>query len=166
MLASEARDLLAYNEWANARLVAAVGELPEDVFTRPVASSFGSLRDTLGHLIAAEWAWLERWTGNSPSAWPAWVKDGGRPALLDTLAEVQTERAAFASRLTDAQLAGPVSYRTLNGQQYENPLGDLIRHVVNHSTYHRGQAATQLRQLGVVPPSTDFIVYCRESRRS
>jgi uncharacterized damage-inducible protein DinB len=55
-----------------------------------------------------------------------------------------------------------IEYRTLAGQSYRNSLADLVRHVVNHSTYHRGQAATQLRQLQVVPPSTDFVRYRNE----
>jgi uncharacterized damage-inducible protein DinB len=164
MQTDEARDLLAYNEWANARLVTVIDALPDEAFTKPVTSSFGSLRDTLAHLIGAEWAWLKRWAGDSPTSWPGWLKEAGRAALLPKLAEVQAERAAFAAGLTDAQLAAPLAYRSFGGQSYENRLGDLIRHVVNHSTYHRGQAATQLRHLGVVPPSTDFVVYCRETR--
>lgn len=164
MRTDEAQDLLTYNDWANARLVAVVRELPHDAFARPIASSFGSLRDTMAHLIAAEWAWLKRWTADSPTGWPTWLKEAGRSALLEKLADVQAERAVFAAGLTDAQIGAPLTYRSLNGQSYENRLGDLIRHVVNHSTYHRGQAATQLRQLGIVPPSTDFIVYCRETR--
>jgi uncharacterized damage-inducible protein DinB len=55
-----------------------------------------------------------------------------------------------------------VECRNLAGNTYRNTLADLIRHVVNHSTYHRGQLATQLRQLGQIPPATDFIVYRRE----
>jgi uncharacterized damage-inducible protein DinB len=88
MTVAEARDLLAYDEWANARLFRTLAALSEEQYTRPVTSSFSSLRDT------------------------------------------------FA--------------------------GDLLRHVVNHSTYHRGQAATLLRQVGAVAPETDFVVY-RES---
>jgi uncharacterized damage-inducible protein DinB len=55
-----------------------------------------------------------------------------------------------------------VSYRALSGAPYANPLGELLRHVVNHGTYHRGQVATLLRQLDVKPPQTDLILYYRE----
>jgi uncharacterized damage-inducible protein DinB len=55
-----------------------------------------------------------------------------------------------------------ITYRAMNGSPYANPLGELLRHVVNHGTYHRGQVATLLRQLGVKPPQTDLILYYRE----
>jgi uncharacterized damage-inducible protein DinB len=57
-----------------------------------------------------------------------------------------------------------VSYRAPDGKAFAHPLGDLMRHVVNHSTYHRGQLATQFRQLGHTPPSTDFTRYLREAK--
>lgn len=52
----------------------------------------------------------------------------------------------------------------MDGQAFAHPLGHLVQHVVNHSTYHRGQAATQLRQLGRTPPSTDFTRYLRRDK--
>jgi uncharacterized damage-inducible protein DinB len=86
------------------------------------------------------------------------------PELKLRLASVEAERAAFVSALADADLDRVISYRTLAGQAFSDPLGDLIRHVVNHSTYHRGQLVAQLRQLGQTPPNTDLIRYLRESR--
>jgi uncharacterized damage-inducible protein DinB len=56
-----------------------------------------------------------------------------------------------------------ISYHALDGHPYAHPLEKLMRHVVNHSTYHRGQLATQLRQLGHTPPNTDFIRFLREA---
>jgi uncharacterized damage-inducible protein DinB len=163
MNVSEALELIAYDEWANARLATVVRELPEEIVTRPVASSFGSLRDTLAHIVFAEWVWLRRWKGDSPTGGPPGLTDASRAQLLDKLTEVEAERAELLRSLTDAQLAAPIAYRTVKGQEFENKLADLIRQVVNHSTYHRGQAATQLRQLGSVPPATDFVAYCREA---
>jgi uncharacterized damage-inducible protein DinB len=159
---AELNDLVGYDEWANARLVTAFQELSDEMFGTPVASSFGSLRDTFAHIVSAEWIWLRRWKGESPTALPAWLGSGSREELLAQLAGVEKERAEFLAALSAAGLRAPISYRTLNGQAHTNALGDLIRHVVNHSTYHRGQAATQLRQLGRTPPSTDFVLYLRE----
>ena len=79
------------------------------------------------------------------------------------LSDVEAQRAAFLAGLSEARLGEAVRYRTLKGDEYENALGDLLRHVLNHSTYHRGQAATQLRQLGATPPATDLILYLRET---
>ncbi|MGE0453806.1 MAG: DinB family protein [Vicinamibacteria bacterium] len=162
MDATELNDLVGYDAWANARMVAAFQELSDEAFAAPAASSFGSVRDTFAHIVSAEWIWLRRWKGDSPTAPPAWLGSGSRAELLAQLAGVQKERAEFLAALPAGGLQTAISYRTLNGQAHTNALGDLVRHVVNHSTYHRGQVATQLRQLGRTPPSTDFVLYLRE----
>jgi len=159
---SELLDLVRYNDWANARLVAAVTPLPEEAFSAPITSSFGSLRETLAHIVSAEWIWLRRWTGESPTVAPAWVAEGTRSELVAKLEEIRVERSRFLEALPAQAFQSVIEYRTLAGQSYRNTLADLVRHVVNHSTYHRGQAATQLRQLQVVPPSTDFVRYRNE----
>lgn len=159
----EMQDLIRYNEWANARIVAVLGELPDDVLGAPVASSFGSLRDTLAHVVLAEWIWLHRWTSDSPGSAPEWLKTASREDLVKKLREVEAERAEWFAQLPAEQLEAPRAYRNLAGQEFSHRIADQIRHVVNHSTYHRGQAATQLRQLGRVPPSTDFILYRGET---
>ena len=74
------------------------------------------------------------------------------------------ERRAFIAGLTEERLRADLSYRLLNGTTSSDPLHLLLRHVANHSTYHRGQVATFLRQLGVTPPSTDLIRYVREEK--
>jgi uncharacterized damage-inducible protein DinB len=159
---NELLDLVAYNDWANGRLAAALAGLDESSLSTPILSSFGSLRETLAHIVSAEWIWLRRWEGESPQATPSWVAEDSTASLLDRLARVRADRQAFLASIGPGGLARTVEYRNLAGQSYRNTLADLIRHVVNHSTYHRGQAATQLRQLNLVPPSTDFVVYLRE----
>jgi uncharacterized damage-inducible protein DinB len=162
--AAEARRLFGYTEWANARLVAALAPLSDQALAQPVASSFGSLRDTLAHVIAGEWIWLRRFKNETPTAMPDWVKGAGRAELLSMLAAVEAERRAFLAELTDEALERPLEYRLLSGAAHRDRLADLIQHVVNHSTYHRGQAVTQLRQLGLAPPSTDLVAFLWETR--
>lgn len=94
------------------------------------------------------------------------MKAADRSELLRILAQVESERRAYLDTLTDAALAGPLSYRLLSGVERRNTLADLVRHVVNHSTYHRGQAVTQLRQLGATPPSTDLVAFLWETPAS
>jgi len=72
---------------------------------------------------------------------------------------VQKERALFLADLTEERLEQPVVYRNLKGEEYRQRLGVLLQHLVNHSTYHRGQVATLLRQVGAVLPVTDYVVY-------
>jgi uncharacterized damage-inducible protein DinB len=80
------------------------------------------------------------------------------------LAAVEEERASILARLTDADLERIVSHHGSDGKAFAHPLGQLRRHVVNHSTDHRGQLAMLLRQRGHMPPNTDFTRYLREAR--
>jgi len=162
-LSEELRDLIRYDEWANARVVESLKGLSGKEWSTPVASSFGSLRETFAHIVSTEWIWLRRWKGDVPTAPPDWLKAERLEELVERLAEVEEERRAWLAGLSPEQLESRLDYRTLKGDQYSHVLADQVRHVVNHSTYHRGQAATQLRQLGHVPPSTDFIFYRRET---
>jgi uncharacterized damage-inducible protein DinB len=156
----EALRLFAYTEWANARTVAVIRTLDEEQYTRRLESSFPSIADTLGHIVLVEWIWLKRWKGESPNAAPQ--VDFAREPLLGKLREVEDERRAFLAGLTDDDLAQPLSYHAIDGLPFTQLLGDLFTHLVNHSTYHRGQLATMLRQVGAVPPSTDFVKFVRE----
>jgi uncharacterized damage-inducible protein DinB len=164
MRIDEARGLFAYSGWANDRVFGAAEALVPEQMTATAASSFPSVRGTLGHIVGAEWVWLRRWLGESPSAAPSWVGESSLPELRARLATLEAERESYLAGLTDEDLLRVVEYRTLGGQASADPLAGLLRHVVNHSTYHRGQVATQLRQLGVAPPGTDLITYLRLRR--
>ena len=164
MTTDESRELFDYASWATARMFRAAEALTQEQLTAFIESSFPSMLGTLAHLVGAEWIWVRRWQGDNPASIPDWV---GQPALKDLeirLAAIEGERASFLEQLTDADLQRVVSYRGLDGQTFSLPLGDLLRHVVNHATYHRGQLATMLRQLGHAPPSTDFVKYLREKK--
>ena len=162
MTVAEARELFAYNDWANRRLLEALGRLAGGRLGTVVESSFPSLGETFAHIIFAEWLWLRRWLGESPTGAPSWVESATLKQLQETLSEVQSDRSALLERLDDAGLDFVVRFRDTEGDEYAHPLGHLMRHVVNHSTYHRGQAATQLRQLGEAPPGTDLILFLLE----
>jgi uncharacterized damage-inducible protein DinB len=161
MTIDEARALFAYTAWANGRMFDAAAPLPAEKLSATVASSFPSILATLGHIAGTEWIWLRRWLGDSPTAAPAWAAGSSLPELRARLAAVEAEREGFLGRLADADLERIVEYRRLSGEPLADRLADLVRHAVNHSTYHRGQLATQLRQIGAHPPATDLILYVR-----
>jgi uncharacterized damage-inducible protein DinB len=150
--------LFAYDQWANRRLLAAVALVPPGDFTRELGASFGSLRGTLLHILWGERRWLQFWVDGS--AVPDAVLDAfpDTAALGDSWSVLEQARAAFVSELTDARLDTAL---TVRGQQFQ--LRELIQHIVNHSTYHRGQVALLLRQLGHTPPGTDFRLFLAES---
>jgi uncharacterized damage-inducible protein DinB len=157
------RDLYRYNRWANHRLIEAAGRLTTDEFTRDLGSSHGSVRDTLVHACGAEWVWLQRWKGVSPRS----VFPPGDFPVLETLkarwSECETEQQAFLeTRTTNKSVLAVVPYVNLRGEAWHYPLWQQMVHVVNHSTYHRGQVTTMLRQLSKQIPATDLLVFYDE----
>lgn len=155
------RDLYRYNDWANQRLVAGIRALSAEAGTGELGGSFKSVRDLVWHVVVAEWFWLARWQGGSPDALPSWGEGAELPALLDRWAVLESERNAFLATLTDAMLETELSFRYLSGTPDVLRLDRALQHVANHATYHRGQLASMIRQLGGVPPATDLTEYWR-----
>jgi len=155
--------LLDYHYWARDRVLDAVARLSSEELLRARGSSFSSIRDTLAHTYFAEWAWYSRWHGDSPTALP----DSGRFSDLDTLRAawngLEQQMRAFLEPLSDEGLQRVIDYRMLNGAPASTPLWQMVQHVVNHATYHRGQVTTMLRQGGHQPAkSMDLIAFYRE----
>jgi uncharacterized damage-inducible protein DinB len=161
MTLDDLRSLYTYNAWANARFFEAIEGLDETRRTAPLESSFPSVIATLGHIVGAEWIWLSRWQGTSPSGFPDWLQAPTLEDLRSRLSRVESDRATYLAGLAEADLQRPVAYRTLDGTAHSTRLLDLLLHLVNHSTYHRGQVTTLLRQAGGAPPATDYVVYTR-----
>jgi uncharacterized damage-inducible protein DinB len=153
--------LYEYNRWANARVLGAVAKLNADQFTKDLGNSFRSVRDTLVHIMAAEWIWLMRWKGTSPKAMLKSTDFSSLDALRSKWAEIEREQTEYLRGLTDESIQKVLAYTSTEGKDFKNPLWQLMPHVVNHSTYHRGQVTTMLRQLGAEPVSTDLVTFCR-----
>jgi len=152
-------DLFAYNRWATARTLDAAELLTDEQLTRDLGGSFPSVRDTLAHMLAAEWIWLSRWMGDPPGTAPDLSGCMEARALRDRWQVLAGAQAAYLAGLTAAALERPVSILTRTGIAAELPLHETLRHVVNHATYHRGQVAAMLRRLGAQPVATDLFLY-------
>jgi len=164
MKPAEMRDLLAFNAWANHRALSAVEVLTTEQFVKPLGSSFSSVRDTLAHVSGVEWVWLERMEGRSPSSIPE-AKEYPDVATLRThWAETEKHWLEYVSRLDQSELDEEVEYKTLSFGAARDPRWQMMQHVVNHSTYHRGQVVAMLRQLGAKGVSTDLIAFYRERK--
>jgi uncharacterized damage-inducible protein DinB len=160
MTAAELADLYEYNKWAHERTLEASGELDPAEYGREVGGSFPSLRLTLQHLLATEVVWLSRWEGHSlgePPDYPGEVDVG---ALKRMWTSFWNRQFSFVTSLADDELSRPIAIRTRSGIETVQPLGETMLHVVNHSTYHRGQAASLIRMLGGTPRATDYFLYC------
>jgi len=158
----EIKDLYAFDRWASKRVLDAVAALDDEAREGDVISSFPSIRKTLLHMLAADWIWLRRWKGEAPTAMPEGWPEMRFDALRIAWAELEAERTEFVGGLTAEDLDRPLTYRDMKGDTYTQPQWQLLRHVVNHGSYHRGQVATLLRQVGAKPTSIDMALYHRE----
>jgi uncharacterized damage-inducible protein DinB len=149
--------LYVYNHWANEKVLDAVSKLNSGQLNRDLETSFRSVRETLVHILSAEWIWLERWKGNSPKSMLDAAEFPGLDAIRKRWVKVESERGEFIRTLNEEKLAATLSYVNTRGQTFAYPLWQMLVHVVNHSTYHRGQLTTLLRQVGAQPVTTDFL---------
>jgi uncharacterized damage-inducible protein DinB len=158
--ASVVRDLLLYMLWADRLMLKAVREVRPEDLTRDAGISFGSLLGTMAHMLGAQRIWLSRFSGRGLDHVPT-IAD--YPDLLSWIhgwEETAAGVEAFLAGLTDEQLATPLTWTTTRGDNtYTRPLWQPVIHLVNHTTYHRGQVVSLLRQMGYQPPSTDLVYY-------
>jgi uncharacterized damage-inducible protein DinB len=159
---SELRTLLDYHYWARDRLLDAASALSPEQLTRDLGSSFKSIRDTLAHIYAAEWAWCSRWNGTSPTALLPPDQFPDVATLRAKWMALERDVRAVLDRLGEAGTDQVIEYTMINGEARQSVFWHMLQHVVNHASYHRGQVTTMLRQLGVPPPqSMDLITFYR-----
>lgn len=154
---------LDYTFWATQRLLDALQSVPADELQRDCGNSHGGIMDTLLHIYYADRIWLSRTTEHPRST----LADAGETWSLEALNEAWREVADGWRRWADGleDVRASLQYRNLLGQAHSVELWEMVMHLVNHATYHRGQITTMLRQCGQKPVSTDFHVY-RQSLRS
>jgi uncharacterized damage-inducible protein DinB len=157
--------LLEYTVWANHRVMRVAATLAPDDFKRDLGSSHGGIRGTLTHMMGAEWIWLERFKGVSPTRGLDESEFADIVALRDRWTLIEQHRADWFRSLREPEVAGPVAFRTLAGAAFEAPLWELLQHVANHASYHRGQVVALLRQLGARTVSTDMLFWDRENKQ-
>ncbi len=156
--------LIDYHYWARDRMLDAVAQLDADRLTRDLGSSFRSIAGTASHIYFAEWIWHERWNGRSPSG-PPRDPFSDVPSLRDGWTALEAQVRGFVGRLTEADVGRAIAFTLLSGEERSATFGEMIPHVVNHGSYHRGQVTTMLRQLGASPgKSVDLIAYSWERR--
>jgi uncharacterized damage-inducible protein DinB len=156
--------LYGYGNWANRKLFHVIAQLTPEQFTQPVAGIYGSVRNTMVHVLSAEWGWLSRCGG--PERGPA-LKPADFPtleSLTEAWRKVEVYVREFLSRLKDDDLDRSVEYVNNLGEKRSMPLGEMMQHAANHGVHHRGQVALLLRLLGYTPGNFDFLIYHAEKR--
>ena len=171
MTSDDIQLLFEYDRWANDRMLQAVSRLTSAQFARDLGGSLPSVRDAVLHIVGGEWIWLAYWKSTNHDA--ALLADLRRQreahfnadvlpdvaAVWSKCKEVEKEMAELVSSMTNQDLA-----KMLPARNTRISLAHLMQHVANHSTYHRGQVALMLRQLGAEPAATDFHLFLAERR--
>ncbi len=157
---------LAYSVWATERLKETLDAVDETLLFAEVKSSFSSIAKTLLHAWDAEVIWLKRLQGVSLDSWPSQNFKGGKKELLEGIVQSARDLSAFVESKGVDYVSTTVQYKNLKGDSFENQVEDMLFHVVNHGTYHRGQVTTLLHQLGVTKiQSMDIIFYLRTLKK-
>ncbi len=154
-----------YNFWASERFAAKLQDFSEEEFCRDLGDGCGSVRDKLGHILGANKVWLERIQGRvNPFLQASEIKD--IRFYLDLSGRIHSDYKKILNELTEDSLQKPISYKNLKGLEFSTPLFEILLHVANHATYHRGQAASLVRRIKGSPPVTDMIEYFRSKSTS
>lgn len=150
-----------YNIWANQLVIDAILASPAEAAEMAINSSFPTIKATVAHIYGAEDVWRQRM---QHVAQPVWNGEFNGPVaeVCRRWQQASNDIAAFVATQTDETLAAQLSYTDRRGNTYTNTPAQILHHVFNHSTYHRGQLITMLRQAGATQiPGTDFIGFVR-----
>lgn len=158
-------DYTNYNYWANKKICDLLLTLDNSIIEKDMPSSFRTIKDTVYHIWGAEWIWLLRIEVNNNSLIQSPVKDfaGSFVEAVESFHKVSGEIVKLVSDTDEKELSRNITYQNLAGKEFSNRFYEIIMHCMNHSTFHRGQIITMLRNAGVTDLfSTDLITYYRE----
>jgi len=153
------RTHLDYNAWASQRLLHAAVELSDDELNRDFGTADRSVLGALTHVFRADRTWLARITGSPNRQYPA---ETSLAALQTGWPALQERWKTWGAGLTDETAVAEIVYEDLKGRTWKQPSWQLVLHVVNHGTHHRGQVSGFLRAMGRTPPPLDLVFYYRE----
>ena len=164
MTGKDLEKLYDYGYWANGKLFDVISQLAPEQYTRPLAGGYGSIRNTMVHVLSAEAGWLSRCGGPArgprlnPEDFPTIA------SLMRAWTRVEAHVREFLAKLEDKDLARNVEYPTDHAETLSMPLGELMQEAANHGVHHRGQVALLLRLLGHAPGNFDILSYYAEKR--
>jgi uncharacterized damage-inducible protein DinB len=163
--------LATYNQWMNKKLYDAAAAIGSEELHQNKGAFFGSIFGTLNHLVVADTLWLKRFA-NHPAQFQSLVKLVAltTPTALDqqlcgALSDMAFLRATldeviiqFCAELSEDFFDSPFEYKSTKGILGRKVFGDVLMHLFNHQTHHRGQATTLFSQLGIDVGATDLIL--------
>ena len=155
--------LAAYNIWANQKLLEIILALPEEKQKQEIPSSFKSLYTTIFHMWDAESIWWQRMKLHERILRPSDNSNSSLKDVVNGLLQQNQQWQEWVNTATEPVLDHVFQYYTPKKESFKQPIFQMMLHVFNHGTYHRGQLVNMLRQLGIEKiPQTDFIVWSRK----
>ncbi len=153
----------AYNHWANQRITDCISNLTDDQLKQEINSSFKSIYATLVHLWDVESIWWQRMKLQETVSWPGETFTGSILELSHNLLQQSKQWKEWIDLATETVLEHEFIYRNSKKEQFKQPVNEVLQHLFNHQTFHRGQIITMLRQVGVTKiPNTDLITFLRK----
>ncbi|MES1219388.1 MAG: DinB family protein, partial [Bacteroidota bacterium] len=151
------------NIWANPKIIDVILSLPEEKQIAEVPSSFNSLQKTLLHMWDAESIWWQRMKLQERFVRPGDDFIGTTRDVVNGLMSQSRLWEEWMNNVSEQMLEHVFEFRNIKKEQIKMPIWQMLTHVFNHGTYHRGQLINMLRQLGEEKlPQTDFSVWCRK----
>ena len=162
---------LGYTVWATTKLSQILENVDESLLKKETPSSFNTIEKTILHIWDAEIAWFKRLHGISITEWPSKDFKGDKTAMLAGWLQSGIDFKEYVEAQGPDYLAKQIDYKNTAGKPFSNTVEEIIYHVVNHGTFHRGQIITMIRAVGITQiagheelSSTDLITYLRETK--
>jgi len=156
-------ELSDYNVWANDIVCGWLEKITDQQWNQPVISSFNSIQETVLHMIGAENVWTERMNGVLSPVWIPSVFSGTRGEHIVLMKKTTYQVKNVVIAFDENKLHTKLYFKRLNGEMNLMPYYQILSHMFNHATYHRGQLVTMLRLVGFTNVgSTDLSVFYKQ----
>jgi uncharacterized damage-inducible protein DinB len=152
----------AYNLWANKIITEKCAQLPTAILYKEMNSSYGTIYKTIVHLMDVESIWWQRMKLKEHVEWPGKNYEEDFENLSRELLSLSRQWNEWVDEANDTQLSHVFNYYNSRKEFFKQPVYEMLLHLFNHQTYHRGQIITMMRQNEISKiPATDFIVFSR-----
>ena len=156
--------LADYNSWANNMAIEWLYQINDDQWNQVITSSFSSIKQTSIHIASAEKIWIDFWNNVPDPVYLSVAFNGSKNDLIDVWKQASAGLKNFVEKYPEENYLQPVLFRYPNGAEGQMEFWQTFSHLINHSTYHRGQLVTLLRQAGFTKLSSiDLATYYREA---
>ncbi len=155
-------ELAQYNIWANNLVISWLEQISDEQWKHNVISSFNSIAETVTHIAGAEKVWADRWQLVENIVFLKPEFSDAKSELIEIWQTASANILHFIEQMNENDFAKTFSFKRLNGEENTLQYAHTFTHVINHSTYHRGQLVTMLRQVDFTGvSSTDAMNFYR-----